>query len=61
MQPDEAAVYDLCMDLAKDHVVSDAIFKKARELFSDQQIVDLITVSGGCQPCGCRIRCRNAS
>jgi 4-carboxymuconolactone decarboxylase len=46
MQPDEAAVYDLCMDLAKDHVVSDASFKKARELFSDQQIVDLITVSG---------------
>jgi 4-carboxymuconolactone decarboxylase len=46
MQPDEAAVYDLCMDLAKDHVVSDATFKKARELFSDQQIVDLIAVSG---------------
>jgi 4-carboxymuconolactone decarboxylase len=34
------------MELAKDHVVSDATFKKARELFSDQQIVDLITVSG---------------
>jgi 4-carboxymuconolactone decarboxylase len=34
------------MDLAKDHVISDATFKKARELFSDQQIVDLITVSG---------------
>jgi 4-carboxymuconolactone decarboxylase len=46
MQSDEAAVYDLCMDLAKDHVVGDATFKKARELFSDQQIVDLITVSG---------------
>lgn len=46
MQPDEAAVYDLCMDLAKDHVVSDANFKKAREVFSDQQIVDLIAVSG---------------
>jgi 4-carboxymuconolactone decarboxylase len=46
MQPDEAAVYDLCVDLAKDHVVSDATFKKARERFSDQQIVDLITVSG---------------
>jgi 4-carboxymuconolactone decarboxylase len=46
MQPDEAAVYDLCMDLAKDHAVSDATFKKARELFTDQQIVDLITVSG---------------
>jgi 4-carboxymuconolactone decarboxylase len=46
MQPDESAAYDLCMDLAKDHAVSDATFKKARELFTDQQIVDLITVSG---------------
>jgi len=46
MQPDEAAVYDLAMDLAKNHVVSDASFKKAREIFSDQQIVDLIAVSG---------------
>jgi 4-carboxymuconolactone decarboxylase len=46
MQPDEAAVYDICMDLANAHVVSDATFKKARELFSDQQIVDVITVSG---------------
>ncbi len=46
MQPDETAVYDLCMDLATNHVVSDASFKKARMVFSDQQIVDLITVSG---------------
>jgi 4-carboxymuconolactone decarboxylase len=46
MQPDEAAVYDLSMDLATNHVVSDASFKKAREVYSDQQIVDLITVSG---------------
>jgi 4-carboxymuconolactone decarboxylase len=46
MQPDEAAVYDLCMDLAKDHIVSDATFKRARALFSDQQIVDLIAVDG---------------
>ena len=46
MQPDEAAVYEFCMDLAKDHAVSDATFKKVRELFSDQQIVDLIMVSG---------------
>ena len=46
MQADEAAVYDLCMDLAKDHVVSDASFKKARAVFTDQQIVDVITVSG---------------
>jgi 4-carboxymuconolactone decarboxylase len=46
MQPDERAVYDLSMELATNHVVSDATFKKAREAFSDQQIVDLITVSG---------------
>ena len=46
MKPDEAAVYDLSMDLATHHVVSDAVFKKAREVFSDQQIVDLIAVSG---------------
>ncbi|HEV7966453.1 MAG TPA: hypothetical protein VGP19_02720 [Candidatus Acidoferrales bacterium] len=46
MQPDEAAVYDLAMELATHHVVSDASFQKAREVFSDQQIVDLITVSG---------------
>jgi 4-carboxymuconolactone decarboxylase len=46
MQADEAAVYDVSMELATNHVVSDATFKKAREIFSDQQIVDLITVSG---------------
>lgn len=46
MQSDEATVYEFCLELATDHVVSDATFKKARELFSDQQIVDLIMVSG---------------
>lgn len=46
MQPDEAAVYDLCMELSTAHVVSDATFKKARDLFTDQQIIDLISVSG---------------
>jgi len=46
MQADEAAVYDLCMELSTNHVVSDATFKKAHEVFSDQQIVDLIGVTG---------------
>jgi len=46
MQPNEAVVYEFCMELAKDHVVSDATFNKVREHFSDQQIVDLIMVSG---------------
>ena len=46
MQPDEAAVYDLCMEASTKHFVSDATFKRARELFTEQQVVDLITVSG---------------
>jgi 4-carboxymuconolactone decarboxylase len=46
MKPDEAAVYDLCMEISKNHFVSDATFQKAREQFSDQQIVDLLSVSG---------------
>lgn len=46
MQPDEAAVYDMFMELAANHVVSDATFKKARAVFTDQQIVDLLAVSG---------------
>lgn len=46
MQPDEAAVYDLCMELSTKHVVSDSTFNRARKLFSEQQVVDLIAVSG---------------
>src|SRR5258706_14982278 len=46
MQPDEATVYDFCMELSTKHEVSDAIFKKTRELFSEQQVIDLIAVSG---------------
>jgi 4-carboxymuconolactone decarboxylase len=46
MQPDEAVVYDLCMELSTKHVASDATYKRARDLFSEQQVVDLIMVSG---------------
>jgi 4-carboxymuconolactone decarboxylase len=46
MQPDEALVYDLCMELSTNHVVSDATFARARAVLTDQQIVDLIAVSG---------------
>lgn len=46
MQKDEAVVYDLCMELSTQHQVSDATFARAREVFTDQQIVDLIAVSG---------------
>lgn len=46
MQPDEAAVYDLCMELSTKHEVSDAVFQRARALFSEQQLVDLVALSG---------------
>jgi 4-carboxymuconolactone decarboxylase len=46
MKPDEAVVYDLCMELSTTHAVSDATFARAREMFTEQQIVDLIAVSG---------------
>ena len=46
MQPDEALVYDLCMELSTTHTVSDATFTRAKTLLSEQQIVDLIAVSG---------------
>jgi 4-carboxymuconolactone decarboxylase len=46
MQADEAVVYDLCMELSTSHAVSDATFARARAVLTDQQIVDLIALSG---------------
>lgn len=46
MQPDEAAVYDFCIELTQDHRVSDATFERLRAIFTEQQIVDLVAVSG---------------
>src|SRR5580692_3245202 len=46
MQPDEAAVYDFCMELSNKHAASDVAFKRAREILSEQQVIDLIMVSG---------------
>ncbi len=46
MRPDEEAVYELCTELCTAHEVSDAAFAKARALLSEQQVVDLVTVSG---------------
>ena len=46
MQKDEAVGYDVCMELSTKHELSDATFSRAREVFTDQQIVDLIAVSG---------------
>jgi 4-carboxymuconolactone decarboxylase len=46
MQADEAAVYDFCMELSTTHAVSDATFERARSILGEQQVVDLIAVSG---------------
>lgn len=46
MQPDEAAVYDLLLELWDTHAVSEATFKRAQALFTEQQLVDLTAISG---------------
>jgi 4-carboxymuconolactone decarboxylase len=46
MKPDEAAVYDLCMEISTTHSVSDATYRRAAQMFTEQQVVDLITLSG---------------
>src|SRR5215469_8664879 len=46
MQPDEAAVYDYCMELSTNHVVSDATFARLRQFLSEQQVADLTVISG---------------
>src|SRR5207249_8658312 len=46
MKPDEAVVYDFCMELSITHAVSDATFAKAKGMLGEQQLVDLITLSG---------------
>jgi 4-carboxymuconolactone decarboxylase len=46
MAPDEAVVYDLCTELSTLHDISDATFARAKTIMTDQQIVDLVTLSG---------------
>jgi 4-carboxymuconolactone decarboxylase len=46
MQEDEAAVYDLCVELLTGTEVSDATFTRLRRVFSEQQVVDLVTLTG---------------
>jgi 4-carboxymuconolactone decarboxylase len=46
MKPEEAMVYDFCTELAADHAVSDATFARAKQILGEQQVVDLVAVSG---------------
>lgn len=46
MKPDEEIVYDISMSLANQHAVSDELFKRGKEILGEQQLVDLVAVSG---------------
>jgi 4-carboxymuconolactone decarboxylase len=46
MKPDEEIVYDISMSLANQHTVSDELFKRGKEILGEQQLVDLVAVSG---------------
>ncbi|MEB0133859.1 carboxymuconolactone decarboxylase family protein [Actimicrobium sp. CCC2.4] len=46
MQPDEAAVYDVSMAMSTRHEISDELFNSAKAALGEQQLVDLIAVSG---------------
>jgi 4-carboxymuconolactone decarboxylase len=46
MKPEEAIVYDFVTELTATHAVSDATFKRAKEILGEQQVVDLTAVAG---------------
>ena len=46
MAEDEAMVYDFVTELTQSKQVSEATFIKARKIFSEQQLVDLTTITG---------------
>jgi len=46
MAPDEAAVYDFCMELHRNKSVSDPTYARALELLGEQGIMDMIGLSG---------------
>ena len=47
MSEDEAAIYDLCDELHRNHSVSDATYARALGRFGEQGIIDIIGVNGG--------------
>jgi 4-carboxymuconolactone decarboxylase len=46
MRLDEEAVYDFCVEMMRDHHVGDATFAKLTAQFTEQQITDLVAVTG---------------
>jgi 4-carboxymuconolactone decarboxylase len=46
MQPDEAIVYDVVTELLNKRQLSDDTFGKAKQMLGEQQVVDLVAVTG---------------
>jgi 4-carboxymuconolactone decarboxylase len=46
MKADEAAVYDLATELSTTHKVSEPTYRRAAQVLTEQQLVDLLTLSG---------------
>jgi len=46
MAPDEEVVYDVSMEMMRKHEISDELFYKAKKILGEQQLVDLVAVSG---------------
>jgi 4-carboxymuconolactone decarboxylase len=46
MQPDEEIVYEVSTQLIKKHEISNELFLKAKATLGEQQLVDLVAVSG---------------
>ena len=46
MAPDEDVVYDVCMTMSTRHEISDELFYWAKALLGEQQLVDLVAISG---------------
>lgn len=46
MAPDEEVVYDVCMIMSTMHEINDELFYRAKALLGEQQLVDLVAISG---------------
>lgn len=46
MTAEEGVVYDVSIELMRKHELSDALFARAKSTLSEQQLVDLVAVSG---------------
>ena len=44
--PEQMLVYDVCMDMLKEHRLSDALYARAAETFGERGIMDIIAALG---------------